>query len=154
MGGKRVTERKRHILVDTQGNLVVVIVHPANIQDRDGADWVLEAAREKSARLRHVWADSGYTGELVDWWQSEQGITIEIVGKQPGQRTFVVAPRRWVVERSLANLGRARRLSKDYEHHDISSEAMVYLASIGSLLRRLAPNALTVNRYDVGSRAA
>lgn len=86
------------MLVDTEGNLVVVIVHPANIQDRDGADWVLEAAVAKCPRLRHVWADSGYTGELVAWWQEEQGITIEIVGKQKGQTTFVVAPRRWVVE--------------------------------------------------------
>ena len=153
-GGKRVTGRKRHILVDTQGNLVVVIVHPANIADRDGADWVLEAAAEKSSRLQHVWADSSYSGELVEWWQDERGISIEIVTKQPNQHTFVVAPRRWVVERALAVLGRARRLSKDYEHHHIFSEAMVYLASIGSLLRRLAPHAQTANRYHVESRAA
>ena len=97
-GGKRITGRKRHILVDTQGNLVVVIVHGAAIPDRDGADWVLEVAAEKSSRLQHIWADSSYSGELVEWWQTERGITIEIVGKQPGQRTFVVAPRRWVVE--------------------------------------------------------
>jgi putative transposase len=154
MGEKRITGRKRHILVDTQGNLVVVIVHPANIADRDGADWVLEAAREKSRRLRHVWADSGYTGELVEWWQDEQGITIEIVGKQKGQTTFVVAPRRWVVERTFAILGRARRLAKDYEVEDLYSEAQVYLASIGSLLRRLAPNAMTATRYHVTSHAA
>jgi putative transposase len=154
MGGKKVTGRKRHILVDTQGNLLVVIVHPANIPDRDGADWVLEAATEKSSRLQHIWADSGYTGELVEWWQDERGITIEIVGKQPNQHTFVVAPRRWVVERTLAHLGRARRLSKDYEQHDIFSESMVYLASIGSLLRRLAPNAMTATRYHVTSAAA
>jgi putative transposase len=107
---------------------------------------VLEAAAEKSSRLRHIWADSGYTGELVEWWQTEQGITIEIVGKQPGQHTFVVAPRRWVVERTLAILGRARRLSKDYEHEDLYGEAMIYLASIGSLLRRLSPNAMTATR--------
>jgi putative transposase len=149
-----VTGRKRHILVDTQGNLVVVIVHPANIQDRDGADWVLEAAVEKSSRLRHIWADSGYRGELVEWWQDEQGITIEIVGKRPGQRTFVVGPRRWVVERSFAILGRARRLSKDYEIEDLYSESMVYLASINSLLRRLAPSPATATRYHITSRAA
>jgi putative transposase len=154
MGEKKVTGRKRHILVDTEGNLVVVVVHPANIADRDGADWVLEAAKQKSSRLRHIWADSGYTGGLVEWWQDEQGITIEIVGKQPGQRTFVVAPRRWVVERSFAILGRARRLAKDYEVEDLYSEAMVYLASIGSLLRRLAPSAATATRYHITSRAA
>ena len=154
MGGKKVTGRKRHILVDTEGNLVVVIVHPAHISDREGADWVLEAAIEKSRRLRHVWADSNYSGELVEWWQSEHGITIEIVGKQPGQQTFVVAPRRWVVERTLAILGRARRLSKDYEREEIYSESMVYLASISSLLRRLAPSAKTATRYHITSHAA
>jgi putative transposase len=114
-----VTGRKRHILVDTQGNLLVGIVHPANIADRDGADWVLEEAVQKYERLRHVWADSGYTGELIEWWQTEHGITIEIVGKRPNQHSFVVAPRRWVVERTLAVLGRARRLSKDYEHEEL-----------------------------------
>ena len=147
------TGRKRHILVDTEGNLVV-IVHPAGIADRDGADWVLEATKKKSSRLRHVWADSDYKGKLVEWWQTEQGITIEIVGKQPGQHTFVVAPRRWVVERSFAILGRARRLAKDYEVEDLYSEAMVYLASIGSLLRRLAPNSISATRYHLTSRVA
>jgi putative transposase len=112
------------------------------------------AAAEKSTRLQHIWADSNYSGELVEWWQTERGITIEIVGKQPNQHTFVVAPRRWVVERTLATLGRARRLSKDYEQHDIFSESMVYLASIGSLLRRLAPNAMTATRYRITSAAA
>jgi putative transposase len=81
-------------------------------------------------------------------------VTYEIVGKQPGQRTSVVAPRRWVVERTLATLGRARRLSKDYEQQDIFSESMVYLASIGSLLRRLVPNAMTATRYRFTSAAA
>jgi putative transposase len=154
MGGKKVTGRKRHILVDTEGNLVAVIVHPANIADRDGADWVLEAAAEKSSRLAHIWADSAYTGELVEWWQDERGITIEIVGKRPGQVGFAVLPRRWVVERTLAILGRARRLSKDYEQHDIYSQSMVYLASISSLLRRLAPSAATVTRYRIKPAAA
>jgi putative transposase len=91
---------------------------------------------------------------LVEWWQDEHRITIEIVGKQPHQRTFVVAPRRWVVERTLATLGRARRLSKDYERDDLSSESIVYLASIGSLLRRLFPSAITATRYHVNSTAA
>ena len=153
MGEKKLNGRKRHTLVDTQGNLMVVIVHPANISDRDGADWVLEEAIRKHGRLRHIWADSGDSGDLVEWWQDEHGIPIEIVGKQPNQRTFVVAPRRWVVERPFANLGRARRLSKDYEHHDIFSESMVDLASIGSLLRRRTRTALTATRYHVISTA-
>jgi hypothetical protein len=81
-------------------------------------------------------------------------VTYEIVGKQPGQRTFVVAPRRWVVERTLGILGRARRLSKDDEHHDLCSESMVYLASMGSLLRRLSPSGITATRYHIRSAAA
>jgi hypothetical protein len=90
------------------------------------------AAQRKSSRLSHVgrWR---IQRELVEWWDAEQGITIEIVGKLKGQTTFVVAPRRWVVERTLANLGRARRLAKDYERDELYSEAQVYLASIGSL---------------------
>jgi putative transposase len=151
---RKVTGRKLHILVDTQGDLVAVIVHAATIAVRDGADWVLEAARERSSRLRHIWADSGHSGELVGWWQTERGISIGIVGKQPGQHTFVVAPRRWVVERTLATLGRARRLSKDYEREELYSEAMVYLASIASLLRRFAPHPLVAPRYRISSAAA
>ena len=81
-------------------------------------------------------------------------ITIDIVGKQPNQHTFVVAPHRWLAERTLAILGRARRLSKDYEREDLYSEAMVYLASINSLLRRLAPDARTTTRYHITSTAA
>jgi putative transposase len=153
-GGEKVTGPKRHILVDTEGHLVALIVHPANIADRDGADWVLEAAREKSRRLSHVWADSGYSGDLVDCWEQECGITIEIVGKQPGQRTSVVAPRRWVVERTFAILGRARRLAKDYEVDVLYCEAQVYLASIASLLRRVAPSPATATRYHISSHAA
>jgi transposase len=90
----------------------------------------------------------------VERWQTEHGITLEIVGKQQGQHTFVVAPRRWVVERALAHLCRARRLSKDYEREDLYSESMVYLASISSLLRRLAPNAMNATRYHITSCAA
>jgi putative transposase len=154
MGGKTITGRKRHILVDTEGNLMVAIVHPATISDAAGADWVLEAATEKSKRLLRIWADSNYRGELVEWWQTEHGITIEIVGKQPDQHTFVVAPRRWVVERTFANLQRCRRLSKDYEREELYSEAMVYLASIQLLLRRLAPTDETATRYHITSAAA
>ena len=91
---------------------------------------------------------------MIEWWQAEHGITIEIVGKQRGQHTFIVAPRRWVVERTLATLGRARRLSKDYEQNDICSESMVYLASMDSLLRRLAPSAMTATRYHITTAAA
>jgi putative transposase len=140
MGGKKVTGRKRHILVDTLGHLLTVVAHPANIADSTGADWVLEQAIAERWRLRHLWADSNYRGELVDYWETEHGITIEIVAKREGQKTFEVLPKRWIVEQTLAHLGRCRRLSKDYEYWERNSEAMVYLASIQLLLRRLAPN--------------
>lgn len=97
------TGRKRHILVDTCGHLLVVIAHPANIADSTGADWVLEAAAAARWRLCHLWADSSYRGELVEYWETEQGITIEIVDKKPGQRTFEVLPKRWIVEQALAH---------------------------------------------------
>jgi putative transposase len=139
MGGKRTTGRKRHVLVDTQGHLITVVVHAANISDSAGADWVLEEATAKDTRLAHIFADSGYRGDLVEWWQ-ERGITIEIVSKPEGQAGFAVQPKRWIVEQALAHLGRCRRLSKDYERWEENSEAMVYLASIQLLLRRLAPN--------------
>jgi putative transposase len=139
MGGKKVTGRKRHILVDTQGHLITVVVHAANISDPAGADWVLEEATAKAERLAHISADSTYRGELVEWWR-ERGITIEIVARPEGQTGFAVLPKRWIVEQALAHLGRCRRLSKDYERWEENSEAMVYLASIQLLLRRLAPN--------------
>jgi transposase len=141
-------------LVETEGTLVTVVVHAADIQDRDGAEWVLEAAQRTSSRLTHVWADGGYSGDLVEWWDAERGITIEIVGTHKGQTTFVVAPRRWVVERTRATLGRARRLAKDYERDELDSEAQVYLAAIGSLLRRLTPSTATDTRYHISAHAA
>jgi len=96
-GGEKITGRKRHILVDTLGHPLTVVAHPANIADSTGADWVLDEATARRKRLAHLWADSGYRGDLVDYWE-EQGITIEIVQKHPDQTTFEVLPRRWVVE--------------------------------------------------------
>lgn len=139
-GGKKVTGRKRHILVDTLGHLLAVVVHAANIADSTGAYWVLEQAIASRWRLDHLWADSSYRGELVEFWETEHAITIEIVARREGQTSFEVLPKRWIVEQSLAHLGRIRRLSKDYEHWQENSEAMVQLASIQLLLRRLAPN--------------
>jgi putative transposase len=88
--------------------------------------------------LSKLWADQNYSGELVEWVKEQFGIELEIVKKLVEQHTFVVLPRRWVVERTFAWLGRYRRLSKDYEHHTECSEALIYLASIHFLSRRLA----------------
>jgi putative transposase len=153
-GGKQVNGRKRHLLVDTLGLLLQVVVHPANVQDRDGAKLVLAGLAERFPRLRHVWADQGYTGPIGDWITEQLGWTLEVVERSP-RRGFVVTPdgqfqrvtlpavfeplpRRWVVERALAWIGRHRRMSKDYERLPTTSEALVYLTSIRLLLARLA----------------
>lgn len=135
------TGRKRHILVDTIGLVMTAVVHAANIQDRDGAKLVLEKARGKFPRLALVWADGGYAGKLIDWVKETCGWLLEIVKRNDALRGFVVLPRRWVVERTFAWLGRCRRLSKDYEELTKSSEAMICLAMIHLMLKRLAPAA-------------
>lgn len=136
--GKKVMGRKRHIVVDTQGLLLRAVVHAANRQDRDGAKDLLCRHAAAFPRLRQIWADGSYRGTFVEWVRETLNLTLEIVTKQPGQQTFVVFPRRWVVERSFAWYGRARRLSKDYERLISHSTAMLYLASIHGLVNRLA----------------
>jgi len=138
-GGKKVKGRKRHILVDTLGNLLTVVVSAANIQDREGAMALVATLTEMfRLRLLKIWADGGYTGEkLLDWLHDQFGILLDIVKRSDEQKGFHVLPRRWVVERTFAWLGRFRRLSKDYERCTRSSEGMIYLASIQTMLKRL-----------------
>lgn len=137
--GKRVRGRKRHIVVDTLGNLLAVVVHTANIQDRDGAKLVFTHLQsETAAAIKMIWADSGYRGKLVEWVHEQLAAVLEIVKKEPGQKTFQVLPRRWVVERTFAWLGRYRRLSKDYERCVQSSAGVIHIASIHTMMRRLA----------------
>lgn len=136
--GKKVKGRKRHILVDTCGHLLKVVVHSASLQDRDGAKLLLLALLPiLSLRLLLLWADGGYRGALVDWCKQHLDAFLEIVSPPPDQKGFAVLPRRWVVERTFAWLGNYRRLSKDYEQCVRSSEGMIYLASIHTLLNRL-----------------
>lgn len=137
-GGKLVKGRKRHIAVDTQGLLLAVWVSPANVGDRDGARETLSFCHGTYPRLTHVWADGGYGGPLVAEAASQYGLTLQIVEKPKGQKGFSVLPRRWVVERTFAWLGKCRRLSKDYETLPASSEAMIRLAMTRLMLRRLA----------------
>jgi putative transposase len=114
--GKQVGGRKRHLLVDTLGLLLVVVVHAASVQDRDGAKRLLAVLQRSFSRLRLIWADSIYTGGLGDWLshlRQRRKLRLELVKRQQGQQGFVVLPRRWVVERTLAWLGRHRRLSQD-----------------------------------------
>lgn len=107
-------------------------VLPGDVPGRDGARHLLESLRGKPPRLEKLWADGGYAGRLVDW-------ALEIVAKPPGATTFGVLPKRWIVERTFAWLGQGRRLAKDYEHSIASSEALIRLARIGLMLRRLRP---------------
>jgi putative transposase len=137
--GKKIKGRKRHIVTDTVGNLLEVVVHAADIQDRDGAKLVLNKLTEATkARLQKVWADGGYRGKLIDWVRDQLEIVLEIVSRDPNQPGFQLLPRRWVVERTFAWLGRYRRLSKDYEKCTKSSEGVVYIASIYTMIKRIA----------------
>lgn len=138
--GKKINGRKRHILVDTMGFILMVVVHAASIQDRDGAKLVFDRIQHSFPKLRLIWADAGYAGRLVDWVRYFIGCVIEIIKRSDDTSGFKVLPRRWVVERTFAWLGRYRRLSKDYEYHPETSETMIYAAMTHLMLRRLARN--------------
>lgn len=139
-GGKMVKGRKRHVLVDTVGNLLGVVVSAANVQDRDGAIALMAMLnRMFRLRLQRIWADAGYRGEhLLTWLHEQFQIVLEVVKRSDDMTGFTVIPKRWVVERTLGWFNRYRRLSKDYEHCTRSSEGMIYLASIATMLKRLA----------------
>jgi putative transposase len=137
--GKKIKGRKRHIISDTLGFLIFVLVHGADIQDRDGAPDLLKAIRFRCPWLRHIFADGGYAGDkLKDAMSGHGRWTIEIVKRSDTAKGFVVLPRRWVVERTFAWLNRCRRLAKDWEKSIASSTAFVHLASIRMLTRRIA----------------
>ena len=137
MGGKKAWGRRRHLLVDTLGNLLGVRVLPADIQDRAAARTLLPELAGLLPRLQRLWADQNYTGSLGAWVQEQFGWTLEIVRKLPDQAGFVVLPTRWIVERTIAWFGRNRRLSKDYEFWPQTTESLIYLASIHLMLKRL-----------------
>jgi transposase len=136
--GKRVNGRKRHIAVDTAGLLLAVVVTIAGIQDRDGACRLLAALRTKFSTIALIWADGGYAGRLVTWAQAVLGFAVTIVKRTDDLSGFRVIPRRWVVERTLAWISKYRRCVRDYEARPDHSEAMVYIAMIMTMSRRLA----------------
>ena len=125
--------------MDTVGLILAVVVHAANIQDRDGAKMVFARLRGHFPRLRLIWADGGYRGKLVEWVKGFGDWTLQIVKRNAEVKGFAVLPRRWVVERTFGWLGRYRRLSKDYEELPESSEAMILIAMIALMSRRLDP---------------
>ena len=137
--GKQVTGRKRHIVVDTLGLLLMVLVHPANVQDRDGARTLFEKIRGRFPRLQLIWADGNYAGpKLGDWIKHACHWVLEIVKRSDKVTGFAVLPKRWIVERTFGWLNRSRRLSKDHERLTETSEAWVYAAMTQLMLRRLA----------------
>lgn len=136
--GKKVKGRKRHIVVDTLGHLLKVMIHSASLQDRDGVRFLLEALPAMvRLRLVLIWADGGYRGKVVPWCLHFLNLILTIISIPPEQKGFAVLPKRWVVERTFAWLNNYRRLSKDYEVNTTLSTGMVYLASIHTLLKRL-----------------
>ena len=137
--GKRIKGRKRHALTDTLGLLIGLVVHHAGVQDRDGAPEVLRSVRARRPMLRHVYADGGYAGpRLRAALQGAGEWRIEVVKRSHAAKGFEVIPRRWVMERTFAWLGRCRRLAKDWERSIASAKAWVFVADIRPLKRRLA----------------
>ena len=131
--------RKRHLLVDTEGLVLRVLVGSAGEQDWQGGLTLCRQAAPGVPALRLIWADRAYWGWFAETVQRTWGWQIVVIQRPPKVRGFVPLPRRWVVERSFAWLGRSRRLSKDYEALTHTAQAFLYLASIQLLLRRLAP---------------
>ena len=127
-------------MVDTLGLIWKRQVHPANISDPAGARQTLPGLKRLCPRLLKIWADSVYGGTLIDWVASRLGCELEIVKRSDDLKGFVVLPKRWIVERTLAWLGKCRRLSKDYEFNTKSSEAWIDLAMIGVMVRKLTRN--------------
>jgi transposase len=132
--GKKVNGRKRHALVDTDGRGLVIEPHPASVQDRDGGGPLLSLSRRSFPFIERVFADAGYAGERV---AGATSVALEIVRKAHDQIGFAVQPRRWVVERFFAWIGRNRRLAKDFEATLASARAFLYTASVMLLVRRL-----------------
>ncbi|MFF1571080.1 IS5 family transposase, partial [Streptomyces sp. NPDC058293] len=136
--GKKVTGRKRHLVVDTLGLLLAVTVTSACVQDRDVAVPLLTRLRRLFSSVKKVWADSGYTGDLVTWAATDLALDIDIVRRPEQTKGFVLIRRRWIVERTLGWLMNSRRLARDYEYLPAVHEAMVKWAMIKVMIRRLA----------------
>lgn len=135
---KQIKGRKRHILVDVLGLLLVTIVTNAALQDANSAPLFSARVKEQLPRVRKIIADQGYKQQFVAWFLTNLQWIVEIVHRNPDVKGFDVQPKRWIVERTFAWFSMYRRLSKDYEYYTTSSEAMIYLASIRLMLKRCA----------------
>jgi len=153
--GKKIKGRKRHLVVDSLGLLLAVVVLPASIQDGEAARVVLQQVTAREfPRLTLLWADSAYGRyDLPEWVEGHRQYSLHIVSRPEGSKGFVLLPKRWVVERTIGWIGRYRRLSKDYERRSDSSAAMVQIAAVHLMLQRLAPSeARLANGYITGSK--
>jgi putative transposase len=139
---KQTKGRKRHILADILGLLLVVVVTSADVQDANSAELIGTRVRGKLPRMQKIIGDQGYKEQFITWFLTNKKWIVEIVRRNPAVKGFEVLPKRWIVERTFAWMNLYRRLSKDYEYHTTSSEAMIYLASIRLMLKRC------VNRRD------
>jgi transposase len=139
--GKKTKGRKRHIATDTLGLLLVVVVTAGHIQDRDGAHRLLAALRARFSTVSHIWVDGGYAGRLVTWAHQILSFTLEVVKRTDNLAGFLVLPRRWVVERTFGWITKHRRCVRDYETLPEHHEAMIYIAMIMTMSRRLARTA-------------
>jgi putative transposase len=139
--GKRILGRKRHLLVDTLGLILLARVHPADIQDRDGARMLLTHLEEQFGWIKLIWADGGYAGALKDWVRGlarHRPIDLQIVKRSDDVKGFKVLRKRWIVERTFGWFTQSRRLNKDYETSTESAEAFIYIAMTRIMIRRIA----------------
>ena len=134
--------RKRHVLVDTLGLIWGLVVHSASVQDRDGAQLVLNTVSGKLPKLKLLWADGAYTGQLIEWVKQTFGWLLEIIKRSDDASGFEVLPKRWIVERTFGWFNWYRRLSKDYEELTPNSEAMIRVCMIHRMVRHLKPDEL------------
>ena len=132
--------RKRHVLVDTMGNLLAVLILAADVSDRDGAELLLQICYARYPWLRTIWADGSYEGDLETDLPAWYEIDLVIVSKLADQEGFFPLPKRWIVERTLAWITQGRRLVRDYERNPSSSEAWVWIAAIHRTVKYLMPD--------------
>jgi putative transposase len=137
--GKKIMGRKRHLLVDTLGLVIAVLVTTACVQDRDGLRTLLRLFGVHRKKLRKIWVDGSYRGEVLKWVKKRFRYCLEVVLRSDNLKGFVVLPKRWIVERTFAWLNNHRRLSKDYERFTKTSETMIQLAMIRLMIRRIKP---------------
>jgi putative transposase len=138
MAEKKVTGRKRQIVVDTLGLLLVAVVHAASLSDTEGALDVGSKLRGRCPRLQRIWADQGYKATMIAWFCQWLQVVVEVVTRPAAQRGFAVQPKRWIVERTFGWFNRQRQLSKEYDVYAETTEQWMYLASIQVMVRRLA----------------